>query len=167
MGATMPCFNLAAQNAVGLNQLGVVTALTQFIRSIGATVGAAVLGSMLVNRFTPELQRAMPPAVAAALPPGRMEQISNPQALLNPDAAELIRRSFAQAGPQASALFEPVMSAIKVALAGSLHDVFMTCGIILALAGVLTLFLPDLVLRRTFTDETRAQEPAPVPSHSA
>ncbi len=167
MGATMPCFNLAAQNAVGLNQLGVVTALTQFLRSIGATVGAAILGSMLVNRFAPELQRALPPSVAAALPPGRMEQISNPQALLNPDAADLIRQSFAQAGPQAAPLFEPIMVAIKVALAGSLHDVFMTCGIILTLAGVLTLFLPDLPLKRSFAEDKapKVQTPA-VPTRS-
>ncbi len=167
MGATMPCFNLAAQNAVGLNQLGVVTALTQFLRSIGATVGAAVLGSMLVNRFAPELQRALPPVVAAALPPGRMEQISNPQALLNPDAAELIRRSFIQGGPQTAELFEPVIGAIKVALAGSLHDVFLTCGIILTVAGIVTLFLPDLPLRRTFAEETRPSATSATPSRTA
>ncbi len=159
VGATMPCFNLAAQNAVGLNQLGVVTALTQFLRSIGATVGAAILGSMLVNRFPSELQRVLPPAVVAAMPPGQMERISNPQALLNPEAAELIRKSFAEAGPQAGPLFEPVIAAIKVALAGSLHDVFMTCGIILTVAGVVTLFLPDLMLRRTFAEDSVANRP--------
>ncbi len=167
MGATMPCFNLAAQNAVGLNQLGVVTALTQFLRSIGATVGAAILGSMLVNRFAPELQRALPPAVVAALPPGRMQQFSNPQALLNPDAAELIRQSLAQAGPQAAPLFEPVMAAIKVALAGSLHDVFLSCGVILTLAGLLTLFLPDMKLQNTFAEETEADVPTPLAARSA
>jgi EmrB/QacA subfamily drug resistance transporter len=166
MGATMPCFNLAAQNAVSLSQLGVVTALTQFLRSIGATVGAAILGSMLVNRFGPELQHALPTNVAAALPPGRMEQISNPQALLNPDAAAMIRESFTQAGPQAAPLFEPVMTAIKVALAGSLHEVFITCGIILTLAGLITLFLPDLPLQRTFADEAESEAPAREPARS-
>src|SRR5438552_1037300 len=35
MGPTMPVFTLAAQNAVQMSQLGVVTSLTQFARSIG------------------------------------------------------------------------------------------------------------------------------------
>jgi len=42
MGPTMPVFTLAAQNAVKVNQLGVVTSLTQFSRSMGSTIGVAL-----------------------------------------------------------------------------------------------------------------------------
>src|SRR5438105_1765886 len=41
LGPTMPVFTLAAQNAVKMSQLGVVTSMTQFSRSIGSTLGVA------------------------------------------------------------------------------------------------------------------------------
>src|SRR6266571_536923 len=53
MGPTMPVFTLAAQNAVQMSQLGVVTSLTQFARSIGSTLGVAIFGTILTNRFAP------------------------------------------------------------------------------------------------------------------
>src|SRR5207237_2005775 len=69
MGPTMPVFTLAAQNAVKVSQLGVVTSLTQFARSIGSTVGVALFGSLLTNQFAPAFRAALPPQVAAAASP--------------------------------------------------------------------------------------------------
>ena len=153
MGAMMPCFNLAAQNAVSMSQLGVVTALTQFVRSIGGTFGTAFLGSMLVNAYTPTLQQALPSSVTGSVPPALLAQVSNPQSLLNPQAGELIRQSFAQLGPQGPQLAEAVLGAVRMALASSLHQVFFIGTVAMAMATVVTLFLKDLPLRRTFTDE--------------
>src|SRR5439155_11682267 len=67
LGPTMPVFTLAAQNAVSMSQLGVVTSLTQFARSIGSTLGAAISGTALTNRFAPAVVAALPPDVRAAL----------------------------------------------------------------------------------------------------
>jgi MFS family permease len=78
LGPTMPVFTLAAQNAVSFNDLGVVTSLVQFSRSIGATLGAAVFGSLLANRFGPALREALPPTVAAAIPSEQLAQLQNP-----------------------------------------------------------------------------------------
>lgn len=47
MGVTMPIFNLAVQNAFEHSKIGVVTASVQVFRSIGGTVGVAVMGSVL------------------------------------------------------------------------------------------------------------------------
>src|SRR3712207_7870441 len=47
-GPTMPVFTIAAQNAVSFSQLGVVTSLTQFSRSIG--------GALRSEEHTSELQ---------------------------------------------------------------------------------------------------------------
>ncbi len=51
LGVTFPIFTLAVQNAFDHSLLGVVTASTQLFRSIGGTVGTAVLGSVLNSRL--------------------------------------------------------------------------------------------------------------------
>jgi EmrB/QacA subfamily drug resistance transporter len=150
LGATMPCFNLAAQNAVGISQIGVSTSLVQFLRSIGGTIGAAVLGTMLTNGFGSALQHAVPASVVQVLPPERLAQISNPQAILNPDAAEAIRQTFLQIGPQGAAAYDALVGAIKIALASSLHDVFLAGAVLMGLSIVVTAMLKDTPLRRTF-----------------
>ena len=47
LGVTMPIFTLAVQNAFSHARLGEVTAGTQLFRSVGGTVGAAVLGGVM------------------------------------------------------------------------------------------------------------------------
>ena len=46
-----------AERGQDVNQLGVVTSLTQFARSMGSTIGVALFGSMLTNQFTPAFTR--------------------------------------------------------------------------------------------------------------
>jgi EmrB/QacA subfamily drug resistance transporter len=47
LGMSMPTLNLAVQNAFHQRDLGVATSSSQFFRSLGQTIGAAVLGSMM------------------------------------------------------------------------------------------------------------------------
>ena len=125
-GPTMPVFILASQNAVRMGQLGVVTSLTQFSRAIGSTLGVAVFGSLLVNRFGPSLQSALPPDVTRAIPADQLSQLQNPQVLLNPQAAESVRASLEALGPGGAALFDSVHTAIVASLVASLHELFLT-----------------------------------------
>ncbi len=55
LGLSMPIFNLVVQNAFEHAKLGVATASVQLSRSIGATVGVAVMGSILNNRLAHNL----------------------------------------------------------------------------------------------------------------
>lgn len=55
LGISMPIFNLVVQNAFEHARLGVVTASVQLSRSIGATVGVAVMGTLLNNRLSHNL----------------------------------------------------------------------------------------------------------------
>ena len=57
---------LAAQNAVGWERRGVVTASVQFSRTIGGTLGIATLGAILNAQLAPTL-RAVGGAVVSAL----------------------------------------------------------------------------------------------------
>jgi hypothetical protein len=50
-GFLVGTLNLAAQNAARLSEMGVVTAFSQYSRSMGATLGSAILGSILLIRL--------------------------------------------------------------------------------------------------------------------
>jgi EmrB/QacA subfamily drug resistance transporter len=150
LGPTMPVFTLAAQNAVKMSQLGVVTSLTQFSRSIGSTLGVAIFGTILTNRFAPAVQAALLPEVKAVVPADRMAQFLNPQALLNPQAADLMRQQLLALGPQGAQIYDVLLSAIKLALVSALHDVFLLGAALGALGIVTVLFLQELPLRKSY-----------------
>ena len=162
VGPTMPVFTLAAQNAVKMNQLGVVTAVTQFARSIGSTLGVALFGSLLINDFGPAFRSALPPTVTSVVPPEQLAQLQNPQVLLNPQLADSLHAQFALLGPQGDQLFAAVFGAVKIGLVGSLHDVFLLGCAIGALGLLSVLFLPEVALRKTFAPTTIEEKPLPV-----
>jgi MFS family permease len=55
LGVTLPIFSLAVQNAVPPSQAGMATATIQFVRSLGGSLGAAIFGAVLSNRYAPGL----------------------------------------------------------------------------------------------------------------
>jgi EmrB/QacA subfamily drug resistance transporter len=150
MGPTMPVFTLAAQNAVKVNQLGVVTSLTQFARSMGSTIGVALFGSILTNQFTPAFHAALSAEIVSAIPQQILAAFDNPQVLLSPEVADALRQQVLALGPQGGPLFDALYSAIRVGLVAALHDVFLL-GALLGVLGVITvLFLKEIPLRRSF-----------------
>lgn len=151
MGLTMPVYTLAAQNAVGLSQIGVATALSQFFRSIGGTMGVAVLGSLLVNSFATNLAHHLAPEAAQRLPAAFLAQLRNPQALLDPRGAQ----AFPAVPEDARAVADAALEAVRAALAGSLQEIFVA-GACVTLAGlVVTLFLQETELRRAASPPPR------------
>jgi EmrB/QacA subfamily drug resistance transporter len=162
MGPAMPVFTLAAQNAVKMSQLGVVTSLTQFARSIGATIGVAIFGSLLTNRFAPAFQAALSPDVRSVVPPDMLAQFQNPQALLNPQAAETMQETVLQLGPQGAQVYAELFAAIKIALVAALHDVFLLGAILAALGVVTVLFMRELPLRKSYGPPPTADSAAQV-----
>ena len=52
LGITFPIFTLAVQNAFDHSKMGVATASTQLFRSIGGTVGTAILGGVFNSRIS-------------------------------------------------------------------------------------------------------------------
>jgi MFS family permease len=56
LGAMMLMFVLSVQNSVPVRRMGSATALTQFARSIGATLGVTLMG-VIVNQGLPRAAR--------------------------------------------------------------------------------------------------------------
>ena len=145
LGVTMPIFTLAVQNATDPSSVGVMTSSLQFLRSIGGSMGAAIFGAILTNRFSPAFHEALPAKVAATVPPQLLTAFENPQVMMDPHMADRLRA----AGPEMVERMVPVFGAVRHALASSLHGVFVY-GAILAATGVaFALLIVDLPLRKS------------------
>ncbi|MGH2541780.1 MAG: MFS transporter, partial [Ardenticatenaceae bacterium] len=148
LGNTFPVFTIAVQNAVSFSVMGVATSATQFFRSIGGTLGLAVLGAFMASRFVSTLSGSLSPALKQAIPPEQLAAISdNPQALVNPEALAALQAQFAERGPQGAQLAEQLLSTLRASLASAIADVFLFGVIVLGIALVATLFLRERPLR--------------------
>jgi EmrB/QacA subfamily drug resistance transporter len=146
MGTAMPTFTLAVQNAAAPGQIGAATAAVQFFRSIGSTIGVALLGTLLSVGLARGLAADLPPDVQTALPAAAVSGI-DPQALASPEAAAALQADLA-ALPDGAALFETLMGAMRTALADALHDVFVVAAVVTAGGVAIVVFLPEAPLRR-------------------
>jgi len=75
IGLMMQVFVLSVQNAVPVASIGIATALTQFSRSIGSTLGVTLMG-VIVNQRLPAAARGHG-AVLHRLPPRAREQLAS------------------------------------------------------------------------------------------
>jgi EmrB/QacA subfamily drug resistance transporter len=134
-GMIFPTLTLSYQSAVEFHELGVATALNQFCRSFGSTIGSALFGSLLILRFLPSVEATLPPELAAWLDGPAGGSIRDPQSLLNPTAAAAMREAVAAAFPANGNAADIVQTAIRQGLAGSLHWVFGAAALV-ALVGL-------------------------------
>ena len=148
LGTTFPTYTIAVQNAVPQGLLGIATSSVQFYRSIGGSLGLAILGAYMASRFASGLTESLPETVRQMLPPGRLDDIAeNPQALVNPEALAGLRASFDQAGPDAAGLADQLLEALRVSLASAIGDVFVIGVVAALLALVATLFVTEQPLK--------------------
>lgn len=60
LGPGMPLFTLAVQNAVQPERMGTASSATQFFRSIGSTIGIALMGAVLAASLQTQLANNLP-----------------------------------------------------------------------------------------------------------
>ena len=126
-----------------------MTAGLQFFRTIGATIGLAVFGTILNTRFNSSLRQLLSPQVSQALG-GSAAKLDNPQALLSAQSREQLQTLFDKAGAQGQQLFNAFMDAVRHSLQIGISDLFTVATIIGAVAFVIVLFLREVRLRRTY-----------------
>jgi hypothetical protein len=151
IGVMISLFTIVVQNAFPFRQLGEVTATLTFFRSIGSTIGVAVMGTIMTNEFQNGLQSNIPQTLKRVVPANRLSQLQDPQVLLSPDVLARIQHSFAAFGSQGTVLFHQLVEAIRVSLATAITDVFVLGFIIMLLGFFATLFLREIPLRKSHT----------------
>lgn len=142
LGLVMQVLILAAQNAVSYRDLGVATSGVTFFRSIGASFGVAIFGTIFTNRLTGLLASAL---AGQDVPPGA-----------DADAIAADPRAIAE-------LPEALQPTALAAYSTSITDVFLYATPVLILAFVVSLFLREDRLRGSVTapdpSETIASNP--------
>ena len=116
MGTVMPVTTLAVQTAVEPRMLGVATAATQFIRSIGSTVGTALIGTLVTSGYTAGLAAHVPQGVPAQA----VTALNSPNALVSPEALQRLAQLMARV-PNGTQLMQDLLTAARVGLAGAIQ----------------------------------------------
>ncbi len=134
LGLIMPTTTLAVQSVVDRRTLGVATAATQFIRSVGATVGTAIIGTLVTAGYVDGLAANTPPGVPERL----TSALQDPDALVSEQALQVLSR-VASSFPGGAQAVEGLVGAVRESLSGGIRDgflfVLMACG--LAVVGAL------------------------------
>ncbi|MGV9253986.1 MDR family MFS transporter [Streptomyces sp. NPDC003697] len=130
LGLVMQVLVLIVQNAVSYEDLGVATSGATFFRSIGASFGVAVFGTLFAGRLGDKLAAAL---AGAALPPG-----------VSADALKSDPRGI-------SALPPALRPAALSAYASAITDVFLYAAPVAAVGFVLAWFLKEDRLRGSVT----------------
>jgi len=162
IGATLPVFTLAVQNAFDHSKLGIATASAQLFRSIGATVGTAVLGSVLNARLARELGNlAGDPfirLVSRALPSAHLDRAdanSLQMILTQPGRGAieaLLGRLPPSLLPQAHQAFASFIARSREAFAASITETFLIAAVLMGVAFVVSLFLEEIPLRKSHAE---------------
>ena len=162
MGVGFPLFTLAVQNAFPIQRVGVVTATLQFFRSVGSTVGVAILGTMVNNTtqaqfgplFTQEMQAAHVPGTFVQQLLTGLGSNLNPQLLVGKAGLAQLNQILTQFIPAQFSSFIPtirdaIVAAMRPALFDGIQLAFQIGTVLLAAGFVATLFLKEIPLRRS------------------
>ena len=141
-GGVVAILSVAVQNAVPFRNVGVATAAVQFCRSLGGMIGLAATGVVMVQSFRSGTEAVVPDNVRTTLPEGLLDSIKqDPQALLDPATARVLKETVAEAGAGNAALADSLLNSLNIALTDALSDVFTVLWVAVALSFVVALFL--------------------------
>ena len=157
VGPAMPLFTLAIQNAADVRFIGQVTSASLFFRQTGATVGAALMGTLLGTTLWVAFSSIDMPTEVTDRGIVAEEFVSNGGAEL-PDLVRATYESIAATEPVAEAALimaegervaEEVTEAVRAAFALATSRIYWLATIITALGGILAIRIPELPLRTT------------------
>ena len=151
LGITIPIFAISVQNAVSYNMLGVATSSVPFFRSLGGSVGLAIFGSILNNRFASQFLGSIPAVVKTTIPADQLSSLAyNPQALVSVPAQVQLRDTFNVFGSQGQSLFDQMLQALRQSLSSAIGRVFLITLFVSVVSFVVCLFLKEIPLLKKY-----------------
>ena len=147
LGFSMQTIVIALQNSVDFKELGVATSANTFFRSIGATIGVALFGTVYASRLTHNLPieigklKASNPAALVGATPEKFAALKDNTAVLKTFTPEL------QAG-------------IVHAFVNSFHVVFLTAAPVTAIGFLIAFLLRETPLRTGAGHQAAKEEAA-------
>src|ERR671921_292187 len=156
LGPLMPSATLAVQSTVEKRLLGVATSATQFIRSLGSTVGTAIIGSLVTSGYADYLKDNAPPQA-----PGRLiNALEDPNALVSEKARDALDR-VASAFPGGEQVVNQILDAARTGLSNSIHDGFVFILVAVAFAIVAAVVMKNVRLGDQGNEAAPVAAPGP------
>jgi EmrB/QacA subfamily drug resistance transporter len=144
LGSVMQVLVLAVQNAVDYHDLGVATSGATLSRSIGGSVGVAILGSIFSSRLSTELSKTLPRSAAAR-----------------------VHKSGLSANPaQLKKLPAPIHTGYVHAFTNALSTVFVVAAVVAGVAFLISWLLEQRPLRDSVSASSGIGESFAVPKHT-
>jgi EmrB/QacA subfamily drug resistance transporter len=154
LGAVMQTYVLIVQNATSRTNLGIATSITQLTRSMGATFGTAIFGTVMVSRMKTEIPKHLPPEALNSSQTERFSGGSGLGSLLDPGGL--------------GGLPPAVATGIREGLTVAMDSVFLVGLVMIGLALAASVFIKELPLRDTaFADEDAGKQVLDEPNRSA
>jgi len=129
LGPTQSLFNMVSQSAAPMQQIGVATSTSMFLRQCGGMIGVSIFGALLISQITAYLHAQYPLIEGVDL--GDMQRMA----------------VMATDNPAAMSLSSEMQGAVSGALAQAMSYIFTVSLLIIALAIVAMLFIPQIALR--------------------
>jgi len=149
LGPTQSLFNMVSQSSAPIQQIGVATSTSMFLRQCGGMVGVSIFGALLISQITAFLHSKYPMISGVDL--GDMQRM----AMMAADNASALDLSV------------DMKAAVSGALAQAMSHIFTVSLLIVAAAIVMILFIPQIVLRGRGPQDAKgasAEAQPPVPA---
>lgn len=126
LGPSQSLFNMVSQSAAPIRQIGVATSTSMFLRQCGGMIGVSIFGAMLMAKMSESLTTQFP-GIKVDL--GEMQKM-----------AAMATESGSQLPPQMEGF-------ISSSISGAMSYIFMGSLVIVAVAFIAILFIPQIQLR--------------------
>jgi EmrB/QacA subfamily drug resistance transporter len=130
LGFVMSNYIVAAQNVVNRKDMGIATSAMSLFRGLGATIGVAVLGTIVNRQMAVELGKLLPPGAEQVLPTTDVNTLAS---LLLSDAA--------------ASFPTEIIDAIRTALSNSITYMFLIGMVFVLGAWVVSIFIKSVPLK--------------------
>lgn len=140
VGMSMPICNVNAQNAAPRTQIASVTSTVMLFRNLGSTIGSAIYGMIMINSLNGGFSKVNMKHI-----PGKLQSVlTNAQIISNSQNVASIEKHIPNIYLK---YFNDVYMQLRVALANSVHDVFIFCTGIAVIGFVTAVFLRDAQIK--------------------
>lgn len=144
LGPSQSLFNMVSQSAAPITQIGVATSTSMFLRQCGGMIGVSIFGALLLGHMTSALA-PLAERLGHSLDIGDMQRMA-------------IMAQEGGAMPMANEFVKPIISE-------AMSYIFMASMLIVALAIVVILFVPQITLRGRGPQDAKggaSETPAPM-----
>jgi EmrB/QacA subfamily drug resistance transporter len=141
LGPSQSLFNMVSQSAAPVRQIGVATSTSMFLRQCGGMVGVSIFGAMLLANMTQSIARIAP---GMTIDIGEMQRMAMTATEGNSRMPAELQRM------------------VATMISDAMNSIFLGSLVIVALAFVAILFIPQITLRGRGPQEKGVPAAAPL-----